>query len=59
MAMLPIQRQVVSGWYVLCWTNDGVPEVAFVISHQRTPATPPDETVMFPTSASWPSPKRR
>ena len=59
MAALPIQRQVLSGWYVLCWAKPGVPEVALSISYQRTPATPFDPTVMFPTSASWPSAKRR
>src|SRR5690348_13411814 len=57
-AALPIQRQVVSGWYVLCWVNAGVPEVAWLISYQRMPATPFEETVWLPTSASW-SPKFR
>ena len=38
--------------------NDGVPEVALLTSNQRMPATPPEATVMLPTSASW-SPKFR
>jgi hypothetical protein len=38
-AMLPIQRHVLSDWYVLCWTNDGVPDVTLLISNQRMPAT--------------------
>src|SRR3954452_1969993 len=58
-AALPIQRQVLSGWYVLCWAKAGVPEVTLRISHQRIPATLPDETVKFPTSASCPSWNRR
>ena len=57
-AALPIQRHVVSGWYVLCWTKDGAPEVAWLISYQRIPATPFDSTDMLPTSDSW-SPKFR
>src|SRR3954468_1342684 len=37
----------------------GVPVVTLLISHQRTPATPFDETDRLPTSASCPSWKRR
>jgi len=37
----------------------GVPLVAWLISHQRIPATDPELTVRFPTSASWPSANRR
>src|SRR3954451_18569974 len=58
-AALPIQRQVLSGWYVLCWTKPGVPVVALLISYQRMPPIPPESTLMLPTSASWPSAKRR
>src|SRR5437879_4232380 len=59
MAALPIQRQVVSGWYVLCCTKVGEPLVTLLISHHRTPDTPPELTLMLPTSASCPSAKRR
>jgi len=43
---------------VLSWTKPGVPEVALFSSNHRIPATPPEDTVMFPTNASW-SPKLR
>src|SRR5215212_6035645 len=58
MAALPIQRQVVSGWYVLCCTKPGAPEVALLISHQRIPETELTDTLRLPTRASCPSAKR-
>src|SRR3954466_5157664 len=67
-AALPIQRQTPSlGAWVLCCPQAGVPDVTPLISHQRTPERPPlhvlplppTQTLWLPTSASWPSEKRR
>ena len=53
MAMLPIQRQVVSGWKVLSWNTVAGPLVTLRSSNQRTPATLLERTVKLPTSDSW------
>ena len=44
-ATLPIQRQLLSGWYVLSWKTVTGPAVTPRSSNQRMPATPPALTV--------------
>src|SRR5713101_5474522 len=57
MAMLPIQRELLSGEYVPCWKTLGVP-FGLRISYQRTPSTwlclpPLTKTEWVTTSDSW------